>query len=95
VLRGAAQGTVAGIIREAFSIETVFQGTLLSQFAKLHLDTVVDDLNDETLDPWADLQKEANTEQNAPLNPFMERETIRDEDLAIDGSKFVKTVGFK
>jgi hypothetical protein len=86
---------VAAIIRNVFSIETAFQGTLVSQFAKLNLGSVVDDLNDETLDPWAELQKEAGTEANAPLNPFMEKETLRDEDLSLDGAKFVKTVGFR
>jgi len=89
------QGTVASIIRDIFSIDTAFQGTLISQFAKLNLDSVVDDLNDETLDPWAELQREAGTEANTPLNPFMEKETLRDEDLSLDGAKFIKTLGFK
>jgi nucleoside-diphosphate-sugar epimerase len=90
-----AQGTIAGIIHTIFKIPTVFQGTLVSQFAKLHLDTVVDDLNDDTLDTWADLQAEADTDQNCPLSPFMEKELLRDTDLSMDGGSFIRTVGFQ
>jgi hypothetical protein len=59
------------------------------------LDSVVDDLNNDTLEAWADLKEEANTDPNAPLNPYMEKETVRDEDLAMDGSKFAQTMGFR
>ncbi len=53
------QGTMAEIIGEIFGIQTGFQGTLISNFAKLNMDTVVDDVNDEVLGPWADLLEEA------------------------------------
>jgi hypothetical protein len=86
---------VANIIHDIFNIPTVFQGTLVSQFAKLHLDTVVDDLNDDTLDTWADLQSDAGTNQNCPLSPFMEKELLRDTDLSLDPGSFVRTVGFQ
>jgi hypothetical protein len=47
------------------------------------------------LDSWAELQKDAGTEQNSPLNPFMERETLRDDDMSLDGAKLVKTLDFE
>lgn len=90
-----AQGTVAKIIHDIFDIPTGFQGTLVSQFARLHLDSVVDDLNDETLDPWADLQAESKTNTSTPLNPFMEKELLKDHDLSMDGEAFIRTVGFE
>src|ERR1700761_3953977 len=87
-----AQGTMAKIINQIFNIPTVFQGVIISQFARMHLDSVVDDLNDETLDPWADLQAEAGTKTSTPLNPFMEKELLKDHDLSLDGSAFMRTV---
>tara|TARA_R110002003_G_scaffold126_39_gene11777 strand:- start:8643 stop:8945 length:303 start_codon:yes stop_codon:yes gene_type:complete len=77
-----------------FNIETGFHGTLISAFAKLHLDHVVDEVNDETLDPWAELQQEAGISQSTPLTPFMEKELLRDADLSLDGSLFEKETGF-
>ena len=59
------------------------------------MDSVVDDLNDDTLDPWADLQAEAGTEVNAPLSPFMEKDMLRDADLCLDGRKLVDSLGFE
>jgi hypothetical protein len=90
-----AQGTIADIIHGIFRIPTNFQGTLISQFAKLHLDSVVDDLNDEVLDPWADLQQQSETKQNTPLSPFTEKELLKDTDLSMDGSTLIKELGFQ
>lgn len=55
---------------------------------------MVDDVNDETLDPWADLQAQAGITKNTPLNPFMEKELLKDTDLSLDGSAFEKDTGF-
>jgi hypothetical protein len=82
-------------LHEIFGIEMAYQGTLISSLAKLKLDSVVDELNDDTLDAWADLQTDANTNRNCPLSPFMEKETLKDSELNVDGSLFVKTVGFE
>ncbi len=40
------QGTMAEIVGEIFKIETGFQGQLVSTFARLNMDSVVDDIND-------------------------------------------------
>ena len=90
-----AQGHTAKLVHEVFGIETGFHGTLISAFARLNLDHVVDDVNDETLDPWAELQQAAGISQSTPLSPFMEKELLREADLCLDGTKFEQTVGFK
>ncbi len=74
---------------------TGFYGTIISAFAKLHLDGVVDDVNDENLDPWAELQMQAGITQTTPLSPFMEKELLKDTDLSMDGTKFEKETGFQ
>jgi hypothetical protein len=90
----SAQGHIAKLLKEVFNIETGFHGTLISAFARLNLDHVVDEVNDETLDPWAELQQEAGISQSTPLSPFMEKELLRDADLSMDGSAFEKETGF-
>lgn len=92
--RPPAQGHMAKIIHEIFDIDTGFHNTFISAFARLNLDHVVDEVNDETLDPWADLQNKAGISQSTPLSPFMEKELLRDMDLCVDGSEFEKVTGF-
>lgn len=88
------QGVMADIIGQVFGIETGFQGQLISTFAKLNLDSVVDDINDELLGPWADLLAEAEITRPGPLTPFMEKELLKDTDLSMDGSRLEEVVGF-
>ncbi|KAK0631904.1 hypothetical protein B0T14DRAFT_418793 [Immersiella caudata] len=88
------QGAMAEIIGQVFGIETGFQGQLISTFAKLNLDSVVDDVNDEVLGPWADLLEDAGITRPGPLTPFMEKELLKDTDLSMDGSRLEQVVGF-
>ncbi|KAF2277426.1 NAD dependent epimerase/dehydratase family protein [Westerdykella ornata] len=90
-----SQGDMARIMHEIFDIETGFHNTFISAFARLNLDHVVDDVNDETLDPWAELQNNAGISQSTPLSPFMEKELLRDMDLCLDGSEFERVTGFQ
>ncbi|KAF2806046.1 NAD dependent epimerase/dehydratase family protein [Mytilinidion resinicola] len=90
-----SQGDMANLMHAVFNIDTGFHGTIISAFARLNLDHVVDDVNDELLDPWADLQTKANISQSTPLSPFMEKELLKDTDLSLDGTAFVKETGFK
>lgn len=88
------QGAMAEIIGEVFGISTGFQGQIISTFAKLNLDSVVDDVNDELLGPWADLLAEAGITRPGPLTPFMEKELLKDTDLSMDGSRLEEVIGF-
>jgi len=85
---------MAGLLKEVFDVPMSFQGSIISAFAKLHLDSVVDDVNDETLDPWADLQNKAGITMSTPLSPYMEKELLKDNDLSMDGSAFERDAGF-
>jgi nucleoside-diphosphate-sugar epimerase len=89
------QGAMAEIIGQIFGIQTGFQGQLISTFARLNMDSVVDDVNDELLGPWADLLAEAGITRPGPLSPFMEKELLKDTDLSMDGSRLEKVVGFR
>jgi nucleoside-diphosphate-sugar epimerase len=89
------QGTMAEIIGDIFGIKTGFQGQLISTFARLNMDSVVDDVNDEVLQPWAELLEDAGITRPGPITPFMEKELLKDTDLSMDGSRLEKVVGFK
>jgi len=89
------QGTMADIIGAIFQIETGFQGQLISTFARMNLDSVVDDVNDEILGPWAELLHDAGITRPGPLTPFMEKELLKDTDLSMDGSRLETLLDFK
>lgn len=90
-----SQGTLATLFSSIFNIQTGFQGTLISSFARLNLDSVVDDVNEDILQPWADLLKEKGIAESGPLSPFMEKELLKDCDLCLSGEKAVKMLGWK
>ena len=92
-----SQETLSSIVSKIFGIETGFQGSLVSQFAKLNLDRVVDDVNEEILQPWADMLKQKGLDggQGSPLTPFMEKELLKDHSLSLDGKKARATLGWK
>jgi hypothetical protein len=89
-----SQGTMAEIVGQVFGIKTGFQGQLISTFARMNMDSVVDDVNDEVLGPWAELLEDAGITRPGPLTPFMEKELLKDTDLSMDGSRLEKVVGF-
>lgn len=82
-----SQGTLATIFGSIFGIPTGFQGTLISSFARFNLDSVVDDVNEEILQPWADLLKEKGIKDGGPLSPFMEKELLKDSDLCLNATR--------
>ncbi|KIV97576.1 hypothetical protein PV10_01308 [Exophiala mesophila] len=89
------QGKLAEIVSKVFNIKTGFQGSLISQFAKLNLDRVVDEVNEDVLQPWADLLHEKGITQPGPLSPFLEKELLKDADLSLDGTLFERVVDFQ
>jgi hypothetical protein len=86
---------MADILAEIFNIKMDFQGQLVSTFARLNLDSVVDDVNDETLGPWADLLADAGITRPGPLTPFMEKELLKDTDLSMNGTRLETVLGFQ
>ena len=56
---------------------------------------MVDDLNEDVLQPWADMIEKADKSSSGPLSPFLEKELLKDSELSLDGTFFEKTTGFK
>ncbi|KAJ3182671.1 hypothetical protein HDU87_008010 [Geranomyces variabilis] len=87
------QGKVNDHIKSIFGIETGFQGSIISQFAKLNLESVTEDVNDKHLQPWSELCKSGGV-ANTPLTPYLDKELLKDNALSVDGTKIEKTLGF-
>ncbi|KAJ3383254.1 hypothetical protein HDU92_004289 [Lobulomyces angularis] len=87
------QGLVNDLIQQIFGIDTGFQGTVMSTFAKLNLETVTEEVNDKHLQPWAELCKTGGV-VNTPLTPYLDKELLKDNALSVDGKKIVTELGF-
>lgn len=90
------QETLATIVSNIFNIRTGFQGSFISSFAKMNLDSVVDDVNDDVLQPWAEMMKRAGVDhgQGSPLSPFMEKELLKDSNLCLNANKAKDLLGW-
>ncbi|KAL4780459.1 hypothetical protein BJX76DRAFT_337939 [Aspergillus varians] len=89
------QAHVAEALTEVFGLKCSFLGSLASQFAKLNLDDVVDDMNEVSLQGWSDLVEEKGIQRPGPISPFIEKDVLREQDMSIDGTLFEKTTGWK
>ncbi|KAF9423767.1 hypothetical protein BGZ76_003614 [Entomortierella beljakovae] len=81
-------------IREIFGIETGFQGTLISQLARLNMKDATEEINETHLAPWSDILK-ANNIKVSPLTPYLDQELLCNNALSLDGTKICTTTGFK
>ncbi|KAN0083563.1 hypothetical protein V8E54_002651 [Elaphomyces granulatus] len=88
------QAHIAEVLSTVFDLKCSFLGSIVSQFAKLNLGDVVDDINEVSLQAWADLLAEKQIARPGPINPFLEKDVIKDLDLSIDGTLFETTTGF-
>jgi len=86
------QGNFNEILQKIFGIETGFQGTIVSNLAKVNFKAVTEEVNDKHLKPWSDLCKAAGI-QNTPLTPYLDQELLYNNSLSIDGS-LIESTGF-
>lgn len=89
------QGHLAEALDIVFGLKVSFLGSVASQFAKLNLDEVVDDMNEVSLQVWAELLEKKGIQRAGPISPFLERDVLKDQDMSIDGTLFETTIGWK
>ncbi|KMU82029.1 hypothetical protein CISG_09340 [Coccidioides immitis RMSCC 3703] len=84
------KGDLADALNRTFGIECEFLGTLMTQFAKLNQEEIVDEMNEEALETWADLLHAKGITRPGPISPFVDKELLKDTDVSVDGS-FIRT----
>ncbi|XP_075231048.1 uncharacterized protein LOC142329952 isoform X2 [Lycorma delicatula] len=84
------QGVITDIISEIFNINHDYCGNALSKVAKVDLSSVVEDVNDKHLGPWAETCS-LNGVENTPLSPYIHQELLDNKHLNLDTSKLMAT----
>ncbi|CAD6891639.1 unnamed protein product [Tilletia controversa] len=92
------QGKILEVVGAAFNVETGFVNAAIATWAKLHLSSVVDDVNAKHFDMVFEMLKHTNppvTHETTPLTSFLDAETLANRALALDGSKLMRVIGWK
>ncbi|XP_076322769.1 uncharacterized protein LOC143231878 isoform X3 [Tachypleus tridentatus] len=84
------QGKVSSIISEIFNINHDYWGSAMSTLAKTDMKSLVEEINDKHMGPWAELCNKDGI-SNTPLNPYLYEEFLYDRNLYLDGSKLEDT----
>ncbi|EEA21539.1 hypothetical protein TMatcc_009042 [Talaromyces marneffei ATCC 18224] len=86
---------IGAALAEVFGLKVTFAGTFMSHLARLRLNEIVDEMNEDMLQTWADMLEEKGITRPGPISPFIEPDMLSDDDLCIDGSLFETTTSFK
>ncbi|KAI7903970.1 uncharacterized protein BX663DRAFT_587783 [Cokeromyces recurvatus] len=76
-----------------FHIKTGYYGSVVSSFAKMNLNDVIETVNEKHLAPWAELLHK-NGISVTPLSPYLDEELLYNNALYVDGSKIEKETNF-
>lgn len=66
----ATQSSVAEQIAKVFNVKTGFLGGLISAFARMDIEEMIDDVNEKHLDAWSDMLKKSDI-KDTPLTPYV------------------------
>eukprot|EP00045_Choanoeca_perplexa_P011321 m.119446 g.119446 ORF g.119446 m.119446 type:complete len:363 (+) comp15591_c0_seq2:111-1199(+) len=86
------QGSVGDILAELFGIKLGYYGTMISNVAKLNMAAAVETSNEKHMGPWSEMCQAASIE-NTPLTPYLDKELLYNNSLAVDGSA-IEATGF-
>ncbi|EGD81082.1 hypothetical protein PTSG_11027 [Salpingoeca rosetta] len=87
------QGSLNEQLSQLFGIKTGFFGSMLSNVARLNMTAAVEESNEKHMQPWSDMCRDAGI-TNTPLSPYLDKELLYNNSLAVDGSK-VESLGFE
>ncbi|XP_043479135.1 uncharacterized protein LOC122509264 [Leptopilina heterotoma] len=90
----STQGTISAIISEIFNINHDYWGVALSTLAKSDMNSVVEEINDKHMAPWAEICK-ADGIENSPLSPYIDQELLYNKHLYLSPGKLSADTGFK
>ncbi|KAK3728621.1 hypothetical protein QZH41_011712, partial [Actinostola sp. cb2023] len=86
----SSQGSITSMVCEIFGIEHTYFGTVLSNLARLNMESTVEESNEKHLEPWSEACEKDGVHAT-PLSPYLDQELLYDKHLFVDGTKIEKT----
>ncbi|KDR19426.1 uncharacterized protein LOC110829943 [Zootermopsis nevadensis] len=84
------QGMISNLVSEIFNINHDYWGSVSLSLCKLDMASLVDEVNDKHLGPWAEACNQSGVE-NTPLTPYIDQELLYNKHLYLDPSKLEST----
>ncbi|XP_069674844.1 uncharacterized protein [Periplaneta americana] len=84
------QGMISNLVSEIFNINHDYYGSVRLSMYKLDMASLVDEVNDKHLGPWAEACAQSGVE-NTPLTPYIDQELLYNKHLYLDFSKLEST----
>ncbi|CAD1480748.1 unnamed protein product, partial [Heterotrigona itama] len=88
----STQGSISAIVSELFNINHDYWGIALSTLAKTDMNSVVEEVNDKHMGPWAEACNKDGVE-NSPLSPYIDQELLYNKHLYLQVGK-LSNIGF-
>lgn len=89
-----SQGKVNKILEVIYpKLKTGFHGTIMSNLARVQLEDLMENANDEHMEHWEAMLSRSHI-VDTPVNPYLEKELLYNTPCCIDGSK-LKAIGFE
>ncbi|XP_076655053.1 uncharacterized protein LOC143360251 [Halictus rubicundus] len=86
----STQGSISAIVSELFNINHDYWGYTLSTLAKTDMSSVVEEVNDKHMGPWAEACNKDGVE-NSPLSPYIDQELLYNKHLYLQPGKLLNT----
>ncbi|XP_076672863.1 3 beta-hydroxysteroid dehydrogenase/Delta 5--_4-isomerase [Andrena cerasifolii] len=86
----STQGSISAMVSELFNINHDYWGTALSTLAKTDMSSVVEEVNDKHMGPWAEACNKDGVE-NSPLSPYIDQELLYNKNLHLLPGKLLST----
>lgn len=83
------QGTLNAWLGAMFNVEVGYVGTIMSNMAKVMLQTVADQANDDHVPAFTALCAHHNI-LNTPISPYIDKELLYNNHLCVDGRRITK-----
>ncbi|GAA6064749.1 hypothetical protein JCM10212_001601 [Sporobolomyces blumeae] len=91
------QKDIARLIEQVVGVKTGFHGTIISTFAKMNLNDVVEDANEKHLEGWSGLLRASNPPINTtvPISPQVPVDLLSPHPVSLDSSALTRLTGWK
>ncbi|KAM0754794.1 hypothetical protein T439DRAFT_321839 [Meredithblackwellia eburnea MCA 4105] len=88
---------IAKVIAEVVGVEAGFHGTLISQFAKMNMKDVIEDVNEKHLEGWSALLTNSKPaiSTTVPISPHTAADTLQPYPIQFSSEKLKKLTGWK
>lgn len=90
----STQGSITELLCQIVGIKHEYLGQVLSKMTQLDVAGIVKEINEEHMEPWAQLCKAQNLD-NTPLTPYIDAEALQNKHINMSNGKLTQSLGYQ